>query len=436
MNIIRIRKKEKTKNGAALEYASRRRRLSDKWQRIRRIAIYAGAGMVVVVLLLVIVLVPHGQAAQLPVQAKDDDIVAAAAVMPVVATEESMPTQASATPVPTTKRPVATTAPDSDETDGIEALPRGGTVPTSEPTATPTSDPTATPKPDPTATAKPDPTATPKPDPTATPKPDPTATPKPDPTATPKPDPTPEPADRADYFKVEADTYYNEVGYKSNDYEYTEDEWYVLAQLIDGEAGSQPTAGQIAVGNVVMNRVLASGYPGSDIITVVTAGSQFSGYSEDNVPNKSSKAAASAVLDDQVWTVPQHAFNFNSSNPEGDDWGSHTYYKRIGNHNFYIDEPGRGRCTSLTPPPALYKRVYKWPQYGCKPANRVYRIQYMLKALGYDVTPDKYFGEGTHDALVAFQSEKGLDTDGVAGPATINALISAFGKDKYDKTFD
>ena len=143
-----------------------------------------------------------------------------------------------------------------------------------------------------------------------------------------------------------------------------------------------------------------------------------------------------AVLDDQVWTVAQHSFNFKPSGEEGEDWGSHTFYKRIGNHNFYVDDGGRGRSTQLTPPPPLFERMYQWPQYGCKPADRVYRIQYMLKALGYDVSPDKYFGKGTRDALVKFQSDKGLDADGVAGQATIKALIRAFGEDKYAQTFD
>ena len=404
MSIVRIRKKEKTQNGAALEYAARRRRLSDKWRRIRRIAIYAGGGLVVIALLLVIVLVPNGQAAQsLPA---DADTAVAAVAMPAD-TAESTPAQASSTAIQTTAPSIATTAPDPDNVAVINAMQ------TDEPTA--------------------EPTATPTPVSTTAPTPDPTPTPTPDPTPTPTPVSS---ADRVEYFRVEADTYYNEVGYSSNYYEYTEEEWYVLAQVIDGEAGSQPTEGQIAVGNVVMNRVLASGYPGSDIITIVTARNQFSGYSEAIEPNESSKAAATAVLEDQVWTIPQHSFNFNSSNPEGDDWNSHTFYKRIGNHNFYVDAGGRGRCTQLTPPPALFERTYKWPQYGCKPADRVYRIQYMLNALGYSVTPDRYFGKGTRDALIAFQSDKGLDTDGVAGQSTLSTLISAFGEEEYDRTFD
>ena len=238
-----------------------------------------GGGFVVVALLLVIVLVPQGQAAQsLP---EEGEAAIAVAAMSADTTDNPVPHVLTA-PVETVAPLIPTTAPDPNDVGSTDEMQ------TDEPTA----DPTETPEPVATTEPEPDPTPTPKPDPTPTPKPDPTPTPKPDPTPTPKPDPTPEPvslADRVKYFRVEADEYYN---YSSNYYEYTEDEWYVLAQLIDGEAGNEPTSGQIAVGNVVMNRVLASGYPGSDIITVVVASDQFSGYSENNVPNKSSKAAA------------------------------------------------------------------------------------------------------------------------------------------------
>ena len=259
------------------------------------------------------------------------------------------------------------------------------------------------------------------------------------PVATTPPDVTTTPIDindLVDFFMVEAELYYNEVGYSSNYYEYTEEEWFVLAQVIDGEAGSQSWEGKVAVGNVVMNRVLAPGYPGSDIITVVTASGQFSGYSANNVPNAASKRAARAVLDDQLWTIPQHSFNFNSHKPEGEDWGIHTFWKKIGNHNFYVDQNKyRSRCRKLSIPPALFKRTYKWPRYGCKPEARVKRIQLMLRALGYSVDADSYFGMDTVDALKAFQSDKGLDTDGVAGPSTIKALINAYGLVDYYRDF-
>ena len=59
----------------------------------------------------------------------------------------------------------------------------------------------------------------------------------------------------------------------------------------------------------------------------------------------------------------------------------------------------------------------------------------MLKSLGYDTATDKYFGKGTKAALIQFQQANGLEADGVAGPATLRALINAFGADAYSATF-
>ncbi len=312
-------------------------------------------------------------------------------------------------------------------------------IPQVSATPVPTTSPDDIPTPtlEPTPTKEPEPTPTKEPEPTPTTKPEPTPTTKPEPTPTKEPEPTPEPVDLrelADYFMVEADLYYNEAGYSSNHYEYTDEELHVLAQLIQGEAGGESTDGKIAVGNVVMNRVLASGYPGDDIIEVVTASGQFSGYSSSINPSSSCESAARAVLNDEVWKVPQNIYFFHPNKPEGENWGSHVFYTRIGGHNFYSDSYS-GRSDSDSRPPALFERTYKWPQLGCKPENRVKRLQLMLNALGYDVYADSYFGKGTKDAIIEFQNEKGLEADGVAGPATLKKLIKQYGIDKYCEEF-
>ncbi len=224
------------------------------------------------------------------------------------------------------------------------------------------------------------------------------------------------------YYIVTADSYYNTVGYYSNHYEYTDAELYMLAQIIQTESGGESTTGKIAVGNVVLNRVLCGRFGNS--IDAVKGGFA---YHEDTVPKQGAIDAAHAVLDDEVWVVPQNTYYFKAS---GGTWSSHTYWGKIGNHYFYTHNySGRYNGTSI--PEALFERVYKYAQYGCKKENRVYRIQYMLKALGYSVSTDKCFGKGTHDALMEFQKSKGLTADGVAGPSTVEALIRAFGVDKY-----
>src|ERR1700752_2254907 len=52
-------------------------------------------------------------------------------------------------------------------------------------------------------------------------------------------------------------------------------------------------------------------------------------------------------------------------------------------------------------------------------------LQQKLKDLGFDPKGvDGNFGPGTRDAVIAFQQSKGLQADGIAGPATLAALQS------------
>src|SRR5438128_965644 len=55
----------------------------------------------------------------------------------------------------------------------------------------------------------------------------------------------------------------------------------------------------------------------------------------------------------------------------------------------------------------------------------VQALQQKLKDLGFDPNGvDGHFGPGTRDAVIAFQQSKGLQADGIAGPATLAALQS------------
>jgi len=384
-------------------------RLRRMWAtRRQRVALIAAAGVVIAAVILTAVLVPASAAAQERESAAQTQESTIAAASVVRSTVQPSPTP---TPVPTTSpdpTPVATTSPDP-------------VTPSPKPTEKPTPKPTEKPTPKPTEKPTPKPTEKPKPSPT------PEATQK-------KETGSKEMSDWVAYYQIDAETYYNDVGYASNHYDYTDAELYMVAQVIDGEAGGQPWEGRVAVGNVIMNRVIG-GYPGSTITAVVTAGGQFTAYHPDRVPRQTSIDAAHDVLDDEAWTVPQNTYNFKPSGTAGEPWGRHDYWGRIGGHNFYIDVYyDKGRNVSSIPP-ALFKRTYEWPQYGCKPEDRVKRMQLMLAALGYSVSTDAYFGHGTTDAVKAFQAANGLTADGVAGPTTIETLIKAYGEDKYYADF-
>lgn len=288
------------------------------------------------------------------------------------------------------------------------------------------------------AQAPPDQTTTPD-QPTASPIG--TVTPPPSESASPvpalSPTPTLTPVDLdglVEFYRLKADRYYGDYGYSNNHYDYTDEELTMLAKLIHGEARGESLKGKIAVANVVMNRVLARGYPGDTIKAVITASGQFSGYSSSIRPSSSCVYAARQVLEKEVWMIPQNVYFFQSNKPAGEDWGGHTFLVKIGGHCFY-SESYSGRSRNSTVPPALYERVYQWPQFGCEPGKRVYRIQYMLAKLGYDVEADRYFGKTTKDALIAFQKEHKLKADGVAGPSTLKALIRAYGESAYSARF-
>ncbi len=230
-------------------------------------------------------------------------------------------------------------------------------------------------------------------------------------------------------FAVKAAKYYG--GFSSNHYKYTAAEVKMLAIVIHMEARGEPYKAKLAVGNVVMNRVLARGYPGSTIKAVVTCPNQFS-YRASITPNAECLKAARDVLENEVWVVPQNTYFFRSTGSKS-NWGRHKYWGHIDNTAFYQDSAYAGRANTSVIPAKLFDRVYKWPQYGCKPAARVRKIQAMLKGLGYKVTADGWFGMQTKQALISFQKSNGLTADGIAGPATLRRLIAKYGWSKYLK---
>ncbi len=59
--------------------------------------------------------------------------------------------------------------------------------------------------------------------------------------------------------------------------------------------------------------------------------------------------------------------------------------------------------------------------HGSK-GSAVRKLQQALVDLGYEIDVDGDFGDGTYNAVVDFQSNNGLDADGVVGPNTWSAL--------------
>ena len=388
--------KKSTDNNAALEFAGSNKRLGKKGRRNRQIAVYAGTGIIIIVVAFAIAFAPGSAAA--PTDTEQADITQQANILEAAVVDNSIALGKgfSETDIEGGTYGGISGSVETNQTDGTY-----GEV-ESDSAGTDQSDEIL-------STSVPEQTAI----------------------ATTPPDKTPIPIniDKViEGFMVKADKYYSDIGYSSNHYNYTTEEFYMLAQVIQAEAGGERPEGKIAVGNVVMNRVLSKGYPGNNIKTVVTARNQFA-YNSNTKPSVASKVAARQVLDYEVWVVPQNVYFFKVSRSKS-NWGSHVYKFNIGAHAFYsASYYGRYKGNSI--PPALFERTYKWPELGCKPENRVYRLQYMLNKLGYNVKADKYFGKDTKDAVIDFQKKKGLKADGIAGPSTIEALIYEYGFEEY-----
>ncbi len=121
---------------------------------------------------------------------------------------------------------------------------------------------------------------------------------------------------------------------------YKADDVYWLARIISAEAKGEPFLGQIAVGNVVLNRMRHPSYPNTiyGVIFDRKHGTQFSPVSFGTIyqaPTPSAIAAAKLCLEgyslsDEVlfFINPRIATNFWIVN-------NRTFAFRIGNHDFY-----------------------------------------------------------------------------------------------------
>ena len=122
---------------------------------------------------------------------------------------------------------------------------------------------------------------------------------------------------------------------------YKEDEVLWLARIISAEAKGESLLGQIAVGNVVLNRVRSSQYPNTiyGVIFDKVGGVQFEptiNGSVWNAPTESAIIAAKLALDGAA-PVGNCLFFLNPTIAQS-SWiqRNRTFYTRIGKHEFYL----------------------------------------------------------------------------------------------------
>lgn len=124
---------------------------------------------------------------------------------------------------------------------------------------------------------------------------------------------------------------------QAGDTYYDRNDLFWLSRVIYAESGNQPLKGQMAVGNVVLNRVASPIYPNS-VEGVLAQKNQFSTYKSgklaERTPNASSVIAAKLVLDGGVVEEVEGALYFDSSR---NSWAARNraFVATIGNHKFY-----------------------------------------------------------------------------------------------------
>ena len=122
---------------------------------------------------------------------------------------------------------------------------------------------------------------------------------------------------------------------------YTEEDLYWLSRIISAESQGEPLLGQLAVGNVVLNRVAHKNYPGTihGVIFDQVGGPQFTPTVNGAIywePTAQSIMAARMVLNGT--SVVGECLFFYAPALSNDTWisANRVFYATIGCHNFYL----------------------------------------------------------------------------------------------------
>lgn len=182
----------------------------------------------------------------------------------------------------------------------------------------------------------------------------------------------------------------------------------LIAQVVYEESRGESYAGQVAVAEVILNRVKSPWWP-DNVKDVIYQPNKFAlpcGKSDASTE----QAAQQAVQGSDIVQGAQYFYNPAQCSPEWAD--DYEFVRSIGNHDFYrrpTESTDRGSS-----------RVLRVGYYG----DDVEAIQERLDKLGYDLEVDGTFGAETEAAVMAFQEDHGLGVDGIVGPQTVAAMES------------
>ena len=122
---------------------------------------------------------------------------------------------------------------------------------------------------------------------------------------------------------------------------YSDNDLYWMARIINAESAGEPHLGKIAVGNVIINRVLSPDYPNTiyDVIFDRKYGLQFEPVLNGtiyNSPTQESVIAAKIALEGE--NVVAGSLFFLNEKIAGNKWivNNRTHFATIGQHSFYL----------------------------------------------------------------------------------------------------
>lgn len=118
---------------------------------------------------------------------------------------------------------------------------------------------------------------------------------------------------------------------------YTDEEIFLLAQLITHEAANQGLNGWIGVGEVVRNRIESPRFP-STLREVVFQPGQFTGASSITsiTPRQDIVDTARMILNGLSILNNKEVLYFRNAHGDAGNWGNHRVYQQIGAHTFYL----------------------------------------------------------------------------------------------------
>lgn len=145
----------------------------------------------------------------------------------------------------------------------------------------------------------------------------------------------------SDYYSIIINNKNINLDPSKTKYEYENDHIYWLSRIINAESQAEPFTGKIAVGNVVLNRVKSKDFPNT-IYTVIfdkKHGVQYEPVINNTIYNKPTEESIKAAkVSLNGFNIAGDSLYFFNPKTATNSWikENRTYFKSIGNHDFYI----------------------------------------------------------------------------------------------------